>query len=365
MASSASSRPRQRRFRRSPGLVLHWDRAGLAFVDGDGRRRRLPSDVVDALALLDDWQSARQFQSRHAGWGSASDVRRLFDALLQYGLVEQEHRAIDRPWRDWREASFFHFTTRGGTYARDLSAHDRALRAKARKRPPPPPTKSMPGASIALPEPQPVEPLARVLRERRTWRSFARDAVPADAMSALLQLTWGVQKRGVVKGQGPVVLKTSPSGGARHPAEAYLLSLNVDGLDRGVFHYDALTHQLKTLRRRVDRRRLIDALAGQAYFADAAAIVVMSAVFARSMWRYSSSRAYRVVIADLGHLGQTFCLVATALGLAPFTTMAFDDDKLDALIGVDGVAEAAMYVVGVGAPARQAPRPGAWLKGDL
>ena len=345
--------------------MLYWDRAGLVWIDGDGDRRRLAPEVVDVLALLDHWQSVRQFHSRHRDWGSEADIGRLFDALLDKGLIEQEHQSPDGLWHDWSEASFFHFATRGGRYSKNLRAHDRALRVKARTVPPPPPTKSMPGIAVSLPEPDPVEPLQRVLLRRRTWRNFSSDPIPLRSMSALLRLTWGVQKRGMVTGQGPVVLKTSPSGGARHPAEAYVLSLNVAGLDRGVFHYDAAAHTLTKLRQPVQRRDLVEALAGQTYFANAAAIVVMSAVFARSMWRYSSSRAYRVVIADLGHLGQTFCLVATALGLAPFCTMAFDDGKLDALIGVDGVAEAAMYVVGVGTPAPHAARPGALLMGDV
>lgn len=345
--------------------MLCWDRHGLVWVDDHGARRRLPPEVVDALTLLDDWQSIQQFHARHQDWGSEKEIARLFDALLGKGLIEQEHQASDRPWRNWSEASFFHFSTRGGRYSKNLGAHDRALRSKARTSPPPPPGKSMPGAAAALPDARRVESLERVLLQRRTWRNFSSDPVPMDSVSALLRLTWGVQKHAMVKGQGPVVLKTSPSGGARHPAEAYLLSLNIAGLDRGVFHYDAAAHRLTTVKKKLGRRPLVEALAGQSYFANAAAIVVMSAVFARSMWRYSSSRAYRVVIADLGHLGQTFCLVATALGLAPFCTMAFDDDKLDALIGVDGVGEAAMYVVGVGAPAAQASRPGAFLEGDV
>ena len=155
-----------------------------------------------------------------------------------------------------------------------------------------------------------------------------------------------------------MALKTSPSGGARHPAEAYVIALNVSGLNSGAFHYDAAAHHLTDLRRRVDAKEVVRVLAGQSYFADASALVVMSAIFARSMWRYSSSRAYRVLLADAGHLAQTFCLVATALRLAPFSTMAFDDDALDALLGLDGVNETAMYVVGVGTRPLVATRPG-------
>jgi SagB-type dehydrogenase family enzyme len=74
----------------------------------------------------------------------------------------------------------------------------------------------------------------------------------------------------------------------------------------------------------------------------------MSAVFARTMWKYPSSRAYRSILIDAGHLGQTFCLVATAIGLAPFCTMAFREADLDPVLKIDGVNESAVYIVGVG-----------------
>ncbi len=56
----------------------------------------------------------------------------------------------------------------------------------------------------------------------------------------------------------------------------------------------------------------------------------MTAVLARVTWRYRFSRAYRVILLEAGHFGQTFCLVATWLGLAPFCTAAFDDEKIEA-----------------------------------
>ncbi|MGH9793102.1 MAG: nitroreductase family protein, partial [Candidatus Acidiferrales bacterium] len=63
-------------------------------------------------------------------------------------------------------------------------------------------------------------------------------------------------------------------------------------------------------------------------------------------------RAYRVVLADAGHLCQTFYLVATWLGLAPFATMALADSQIERALGVDGVKEVALYAAGVGVPPR-------------
>jgi len=53
---------------------------------------------------------------------------------------------------------------------------------------------------------------------------------------------------------------------------------------------------------------------------------------------------------ETGHLAQTFCLVATWLGLAPFTTAALVDTEIERTLGIDGVNETIMYVGGVGMP---------------
>jgi SagB-type dehydrogenase family enzyme len=76
----------------------------------------------------------------------------------------------------------------------------------------------------------------------------------------------------------------------------------------------------------------------------------MTAVFPRVQWKYRFARSYRVVLLETGHLCQTFCLVATWLGLAPFCTAAFEDTMIEKDLGVDGIRESALYVAGVGAP---------------
>jgi hypothetical protein len=53
---------------------------------------------------------------------------------------------------------------------------------------------------------------------------------------------------------------------------------------------------------------------------------------------------------DAGHLCQTFCLVATWLGLAPFCTAALKDTLIEKDLGIDGICESVLYVAGVGLP---------------
>ena len=70
----------------------------------------------------------------------------------------------------------------------------------------------------------------------------------------------------------------------------------------------------------------------------------MTAVFRRTMWKYHLARAYRAVLLDAGHLCQTFCLVATWLGLAPFCTAALKDTLIEEDLGIDGIRESVLYV---------------------
>jgi len=344
------------RYRRSSSIALYTGAKEIVCLDQQtGRRSDVPSEVAGVLCLLGRWVTVRQLATRHPDLGEESSIQEMLDAMVRHGLVERAAANSDQqPSTDWQpEAAIFHFGTRDSSYPDNPFAPLRQLRAKGRVHPPPPPTKTMKGRRIDLPTPEELNGLPHTLKERRTWRRFADRPLTQSQIATLLQLTWGVQRWATIP-NGRIVFKTSPSGGARHPTEAYLIALDVKGLRRGVYHYAAADHQLVDLRRSVSRRLVTRLLANQHYFGEAGALVVMSAVFARTMWKYNHSRAYRAILTEAGHLGQTFCLVATALDLAPFTTMAFRDSELERLIGIDGITEAAMYVVGVGTRPRGA-----------
>ena len=65
-----------------------------------------------------------------------------------------------------------------------------------------------------------------------------------------------------------------------------------------------------------------DACGGQNWVSEAGAAFLMTFSAKRLSWKYGFSRVFRAAMMDVGHLGQTFALVATWLGLAPFTTAA-------------------------------------------
>lgn len=353
-------RPRARlKYRRSPTLVLQWINSEFVCTDAaSGKRYVVAPEAVFVLHCLDGRTEAADIATAHPELGDTAAIGAVIDSLASCQLITTTNPPAWR-WASWPEAALFHFSTRALRFPNDPLEHDRQLRAKAAESPAPSPVKKTPGHRVDLPAPGEIAELGRTLTNRRTWRNFSKRKLELSDLSTILQSTFGVQRWGIVKGQGRIVLKTSPSAGARHPIEAYVLAANVRGLAAGVYHYDAAGHHLVDLKRAMSKSILRDVLANQHYFADASAVVVMSAVFSRSMWKYSSSRAYRAILIDAGHLGQTFCLVATAMGLAPFSTMAFREEQIDPLLRIDGVNESAVYIVGVGTRAvDHANRPG-------
>ena len=285
---------------------------------------------------------------------SAHDV--IDELVAQQLLLERDSpadrfdRAVADAWAWGQDARYLHYSTRRTTYEADLEREADELARRARDRPPPSPVKSSERPAIALPGSfeSPSGDFWDVLRARRTRRSFASRSVSLADFAAVLRWTWGATETRVDAALGPYVLKTSPSGGSRHPVEVYPVVLRVEGIAPGVYHYAVGRDALEPIGGEVPEHLVVELCAGQPWVARAAAVCFMTGFLPRIMWKYEQSHAYRVLQLDAGHLGQTFHLVCTKLGLDPFTTAAIDAPSVERELGLDGVTEVALYAAAFG-----------------
>ena len=346
------------RLRRSPWIASYWDNGQLIYENYLTRVRvsAAPLSTV-VLDFFDRWRDPEELVSRLTGFSPAS-VRRALARLAALSFLEKEGHIDPRSramqaWIDWSPAaSFFHFATKDVPYQNEPELDRKFLRKYVQQHPQPPFFKRYPHAEViqlSREGPPAQSEFLRVLFERRTWREFSSRKLPFETLARLLYLTWGVTKYVRVELLGRLPLKTSPSGGARHPIEVYVVALRVEGLPQGLYHYAGDRHQLECLRKAPMKRRTLCYLGGQWWFSEAAAVFIMTSVFPRKMWKYRHPRAYRSVLLDAGHLCQTFCLTATWMGLAPFCTAALADSLIEQDIGADGITESAIYAAGVGA----------------
>ena len=353
-------RERTIRLRRARCLFLYW-RDGQLFFHNFARRSTVSGRPVtcEVLDFFDRWRTAQEAITHFAGYRQRS-VHSALIQLVEHGLLlpkdspEAEHDSrIAKEWSDWLPEGSFHFSTKDAPYVdRSEWSLDRLKSIMPKTAQP----KFVKAAKAAKKVPLPARTFLdsefiRVLIARKTHRRFSKQKLPLETVSQLLYLVWGVTGYRYSPRFGKLFHKTSPSGGARHPGEVYLIALRVKGLRAGLYHYQPATHQLEMISTNTSREKAWLYCARQHFVRNAAALFLMTAVFRRTMWKYQHPRAYRVVLLDAGHLCQTFCLTATWLGLAPFCTAALKDTLIEKDLGVDGIRESVLYIAGVGLPA--------------
>ena len=347
--------PRPVHYRRSPSSLAYWCEDGLALVNFATGLRTIASPLaVEVLDFFGDWRTLEDLGRAMPDFApeSLADAVHLLErcTLLERQDARRDVERRHEAWAPWNPAAgFFHFSTKDVPFE-DHAHAEKEFHRHVRTHPMPSLVKKHRGADwVALPEDRRQGEFRRVLESRRTWRRFASQAVDLASLAALLDLTFRIKRTMLVQGQGRVALKTSPSGGARHPLETYVLALKVKGLRRGLYHYRPDRHGLERLTATATSKQVESYLPSQDWYRDAAALVLMTAVFERSWWRYDYPRAYRAVLIEAGHFCQTFLLAATWLGLAPFCSMALADSRIERDLGVDGVTESVLYAAGVGA----------------
>lgn len=357
------------KYRRSRTLILFWDEGDLTV---ENYLEPKPSDVeidnavaVDATAValldaFDDWNDADSVAATLPGHDPVS-VAEAVEALADAGLLltgdgaEREERFV-AAWANWgEEARYFHFATKNAVFTDDSEAQRRADARWVVEQggPAPPIFKSYPDAPrmYLTRDILPLdEGFGSVLTRRRTHRHFTGGPVDLRRFSTLLHLCFAPMKLYDGGDLGTLMLRTSPCGGARHEVEPYVAVFDVTGVPPGLYHYNVESHALELLDPGFDR----DALAGLTFehtmSLPSAFVCFLTGVFIRTMWKYHHSRAYRVTLLNTGHLGQTFALTCTALGLGPWQTAAFRDDRVERALGIDGFTESALYMLGAGVP---------------
>ena len=204
-----------------------------------------------------------------------------------------------------------------------------------------------PLAIVPLPEPDLTgDPhLWQLLYSRRSRREYdASRYLSTEKLSALLWATQGVTAR-----YGDVLFRTAPSAGGLYPVETYLLVRAVEDFELGIYHFRPHTFDLEFLKKGDLARDLAEAALGQTMIMTAQVTFIWAALVERFRWKYRQ-RAYRYIYLDAGHIGGNLYLAAGALGLGCCAIGAFYDDKVNAIIEVDGIEEVAIYLATVGWP---------------
>lgn len=185
----------------------------------------------------------------------------------------------------------------------------------------------------------------QAINRRQSRRKYTDASLTLEELSYLLWATQGTH--GVWRGGG-AIRRTVPSAGSRHPFETYLLVNRVDGVEPGLYRYLSMEHKLCFLYTEPElARKVANACNYQPFVGTGAVTFIWTVIPYRTEWRYSIISP-KIIAIDAGHVCQSLYLACESIDAGTCAIGAYDQDELDALLGVDGEEEFAIYVAPVG-----------------
>ncbi len=187
-------------------------------------------------------------------------------------------------------------------------------------------------------------PFREVVNKRRSHRKFTDDPLTQEELSFLLWCTQGVKK--VTRNR---IKRTTPSAGARHPFETYIIINRVKGLEQGLYRYISIGHKLCFLKSIEDAEVLMEKLTYKQYsFVGKGAVVFCwVAIPYRMEWRHSVLSS-KFISLEAGHICQNLYLACEAINVGTCAIGYYNQGKVDEFLDVDGKDEFTIYVAPVG-----------------
>ncbi len=196
-----------------------------------------------------------------------------------------------------------------------------------------------------------------LLRKRRTCRQFDSNRfVSLQDFSSILDQVFRFTSTISTNSGLTLATRTSPAGGSIQATQCYILVQRVNGLAPGLYFYCSESHTLHLIgSNHIDSSEVQNLslatrfLAGQEYFANAAAHFIMTTRFDRLFWKYRGhAKALKVSYLDAGHLGQTLHLAATNLNLGSYISAAVNDHLIEQALELNPAKEGVVALAGIG-----------------
>ncbi len=186
--------------------------------------------------------------------------------------------------------------------------------------------------------------LRQVITKRESHRKFSDEPLTLEELSFLLWCTQGVKK--VARNR---IKRTTPSAGARHPFETYLIINRVEGLEQGLYRFLSIDHKLSFLQPLEAVDVLIEQLVYKQYsFVGKGAVVFCWVVIPYRMeWRHSVFSS-KFIALEAGHICQNLYLACEAINAGTCAIGYYNQDRVDKFLDIDGKDEFTIYIAPVG-----------------
>lgn len=169
--------------------------------------------------------------------------------------------------------------------------------------------------------------LDEILRQRKSLRKFSKEPMTFEELSIILYYTYGNRKTGE-----KVIRKFVPSGAERYGEDLFVIAMNVEGLEMGIYYYTPSEHALYTVAHHPNlNEEIVGITKGQVFVGNAQVFLFLVAVPERISYAYPHDYE-KLALLDAGHIMGQAILVGESLGLGSCPIGKYDQKKMDELL---------------------------------
>ncbi|MFD7706647.1 SagB family peptide dehydrogenase [Streptomyces sp. NPDC059786] len=312
---------------------------------------------MEVLVALGDWAPAERAAGQIADATGVTTERARAEvaALLESGLLVSDRDQVQRDiasgvalWSKygWRDAFGYHALSDAVERVdySDQSGQrlDVEMMYQYRSAEEAPPV-YMPNRDLEThPLPAPAKELGTelgVIFEGASKMQGGDSRLSLDQLSTILWFGFGQVGKKKLPVSGEHIIKASPSGGSRHPTEAYVLILQSGAIPVGMYHYSVQAHALEAITSNVDQDWVDSCVLGKPEWMgfNPSVVVLLSSRVEVNMFRYRDNYSYRPVHHDVGHVMETAALTAQAVGCRSFRGYSLHEKAVSGRLGNDRI----------------------------
>ena len=197
---------------------------------------------------------------------------------------------------------------------------------------------------IKLPNPELLKgDIQNIILNRKSRRNFDKSkSISPEKLSAILYYTAGIRPN------EQIYFRMTPSAGALHPLNTYVLINRVDSVPNGIYLYIPSKHGIAPINTEPNvSEALTESSLRQEMVRKSNITIIWTAEIYRAYYKYMN-RAYRYIYLDAGHACQNVYLVSEALGLGCCAIAALEDEAVSEILKIDGKTEFPIYIIAIG-----------------
>jgi SagB-type dehydrogenase family enzyme len=196
--------------------------------------------------------------------------------------------------------------------------------------------------------------LDKAIIHRKSHRHFENISLQFKTISSILYYCNGISGKlqsQIVESEflQPLEIKTRTvsSAGGLYPLDIYLIALNIENLENGIYLYLPVDNSLVSINNTISKEQIFssfDSSSEVIQIRNASFIIVITGKIWKLIRKYGN-RGLKFMFIEAGEISQNIHLSAQSMGVGTVDTAGYYDNEIEKIVGIDGINEFIMHSI--------------------